>query len=326
MANLAALLSRRRECDNRAQLILITAFALAAIFLGLAIIVNSAIFTENLATRSENVESTEALEYRYGVTQFTGDVIEVANENNHTSHDDIRENVSDGILDANDYSGIQQVEGGAAVSLELSETTNGSRIFQNDGSNFTNNESNSTWTLVEEVNNTRAFELEISEFTNSEEFSIIANDTDTPDEDWKLEISADEVTVTRQDVSEPESCTVGTVESVDVTGATVNGQACPALEDSEEGDPMQFAAGIDDEYTIEFKGGDEINGSYSLVIEDGSDGEVSGIDDADYAEIDGPGESPYVVPAMYSATLDLDYETSRVEYQTAVRVAPGEPR
>lgn len=322
MANLAALLARRRECDSRGQLILITAFALAAIFLGLAIIANSAIFTENLATRSENVEASEALEYRYEVTQFTGGVIEFANENNHSSHEEIRENVEIGVKDLQSYTGIQQIERGAALSLSLVETRNGSRLFQDDGSELTNNTGEPDWTLADGVENTRAFKIDVIEIRDP--FTISANDTETPDEEWTLEISANEVIVTRQGGEEQERCTVDEVESVDITGLTVNGNSCPALEDTEDGEPMQFAAGIDSDYAIEFAGGNNINGSYSLVIEDGSDGEVSGIDDDDYGDVDASGETPYVTPAMYSATLELDYETQRVEYTTEIVVAPGE--
>jgi hypothetical protein len=113
MADLATLLSDRHS-HSRGQLILLTAFALGAIFLGLALIANSAIFTENLATRNENVESTDALEYRYSVTQATGEIVAFANEYNHTSHDEITANVEQGIRDMSAYTGIQQVERGDA--------------------------------------------------------------------------------------------------------------------------------------------------------------------------------------------------------------------
>jgi len=318
MANLAALLSRRRNCSSRAQLILVTAFALAAILLGLAIIVNSAIFTENLATRSENVESTEALEYRQGVTQFTGEVIDFANEHNHTSHETIRDNVTIGIEDTNRYTGVMSSEDGAGLSVTFDDYTDGARIFQDTGDDFANNQSEPDWTLAEDIENTRAFTLNTTEIGPGT-FTVVAADSASTDE-WRLDIEEDEIEVTHQ--GETESCDYD-VADVDLTSGTVNGETCPALIDTENGEPMQFAAGFD-EYDIRFEDGDVIReGNFSLVVDDD---DVDTIRDDDYAEIDGPGDGPYVRPAMYSARLGLEYETSRVNYETDVFVAPGEIR
>ncbi|WP_336327733.1 hypothetical protein [Halovenus sp. HT40] len=304
---------------DRGQLILVTAFALAAIFLGLAIIVNSAIFTENLATRSENVDSTKALEYRHGVTQFTGEVIGFANENNATTNETIRRNVTDGIRDINDYTGIQQAQRGTGIALELDSSTNGSRIFQSDAGTFENNETTADWTLATDVTRTRAFEINVTTHSTGD-FTVAVEDTDSSDE-WDLTISNSTVTVDRSGIS-TESCSVGTVETVDVTAATVNGEVCPALQDTEAGEDLYFAAGIDDEYEINFENADNIEGTYSLVVDNAS---LDGSTNDNYAEVDGPGSGARVTPAMYSAILDFEYETPEVEYETDVRVAPGEP-
>ena len=303
---------------DRGQLILVTAFALAAIFLGLAIIVNSAIFTENLATRSENVDSTKALEYRHGVTQLTGGVIGFANEHNASTNETIRRNVSDGIRDINDYTGVQQAQRGTGIAIELDSSTNGSRIFQSDAGTFENNETTEDWTLATDVTRTRAFRIAVTEHS-TDDFVVAVEDTGT--DEWELTISNSTVTVDRNGVS-TESCSVGTVETVDVTGATVNGEVCPALQDTKSGEDLQFAAGIDDEYEISFEDADNIEGTYSLVVDNAT---LDGSTNDNYAEVDGPGSGARVTPAMYSALLDFAYETPEVEYETDVRVAPGEP-
>jgi hypothetical protein len=303
---------------NRGQLILVTAFALAAIFLGLAIIVNSAIFTENLATRSENVESTEALEYRHAVEQFTGNIIEFANEHNYTSATAIRENVTDGVGDSNDYGGIQQARSGTAIALEFDRWTEGTRIFRDDDGTFENNESSEDWTLATAVRQTRAFEINVS--ANSGGFQIVANDTDTSSDEWTLTVQSSEVEVNRNGVP-TESCGDGTVESIDVTSGTVNGEVCPALEDTESGEDLFFAAGVD-EYEIRFENADDIEGRFRLVVDNTS---LDAGTNNNYAELNRPGEGARVTTAMYSARINFEYETPKIEYQTAIRVAPGEP-
>lgn len=316
-------LSRETRAVDRGQLILVTAFALAAIFLGLAIIVNSAIFTENLATRSENVESTEALEYRHEVTQFTGNLVEFANENNNSNEESIWRNVNDGIQDLNDYSGIQQARSGEAIALSLDSSTNGSRIFQTDASAFESNESSGEWTLATEITRTRAFEINASGFNSSEDFAIVANDTDNVGNDeWKLTISSSTLTVDRSS-GDSDSCSVGTVETVDVTAATVNGEVCPALQNTKDGEDLHFAAGIDNEYEIRFENPSDIEGTYRLVVDNKT---INPSTNDNYAESGDPGSGPHVTPAMYSATVRLEYETPGLKYETDVRVAPGEPR
>ncbi|MEF8915569.1 MAG: hypothetical protein V5A17_13145, partial [Natronomonas sp.] len=52
-----------RPADERGQLLIITALALAIILVGLALVRNSAIYTENLSTRqrTDSVEVTSTL-------------------------------------------------------------------------------------------------------------------------------------------------------------------------------------------------------------------------------------------------------------------------
>jgi hypothetical protein len=315
MADLATLLTRRQECKSRGQLILVTALALAAIFLGLAVIVNSAIFTENLATRSENVESTEALEYRHSVTQYMGEVVAFANENNHSSYSEIEQAVKDGTVDAEFYTSIQQAERGSGLALEYDSYTQGARIFQNDSSGFGNNNSNTPWTLATDIDNTRAFTFDVD---SPGDFLLIA---DNGSHTWEFEIddSADEVIV-RNPATTEERCSYTTLESFDITDATVNGSPCPALVDTAAGESMQLRDAFPDDYSIEFQSASGITGNYSLVIDNDN---VGTIRDSDYADSSG-GTSPFVEPAMYSARFDPEYQTARVNYETEVRVAPGE--
>jgi hypothetical protein len=303
--------------SDRAQLILVTAFALAAISLGLAIIVNSAIFTENLATRSENVDSTEALEYRHTTTQLTAEVMEYANTFNSSSEAALWQNVSHGVRAINDYSGIQQSRSGAAIALELNRSTNGSRIFQTDGTDFTANGTTSgDWTLATNVEQTRAFEINVSSFPGNG-FAVVVNGTD----EWRAEIDSSGIDVERPSGAS-ETCSV-TPETIDLTGATVNGEPCPALIDTTTGEPLQFGAGVSGDYAIEFENPDDIEGGYSLVVDNSS---LDAVTNDNYADDTSPGNNPQVTPAIYSAVVRMEYQTPEIDYRTMVRVAPGEPR
>ena len=85
--------------DDRGQLILVGAFIIAAAFIVLALVVNSAIFTENLATRDDVPGSQDALEFRDEVHQGVSNVIEGTNQNNGQTETDAEESVTEvGVL------------------------------------------------------------------------------------------------------------------------------------------------------------------------------------------------------------------------------------
>jgi len=71
--------------DDRGQIILIAALALAVTFIGLALVVNSAIYTQNLASRGEVAGSNDALEMRAMVETNVGQGVTAANRYNHSS-------------------------------------------------------------------------------------------------------------------------------------------------------------------------------------------------------------------------------------------------
>ena len=60
---------------DRAQLMLVTALALAVVLVVLVLLVNTAIYTENLATRGVDVGADDALEHRAAVVDGVGGVV-----------------------------------------------------------------------------------------------------------------------------------------------------------------------------------------------------------------------------------------------------------
>ena len=305
-----------RERD-RGQLILVAAFLLAVLFVGLAVVVNSAIFTENLATRSENVDANEALQYSHSVEQAVGSMLATANLNNEgqQSFDDLEDEITDALENASIYTGTQQVEYGSGVSVDLTGTEDGIRIFQNDGTNFTGNDSEEDWTVAEDVDRTRAFTLELGD-EPSGDFVVEANDTSTRNPEWVMTVDDEKLTVTADGGAET-TCAIDSYPiEIHVTDATIDGSPCPGLVDTEDGNPRHFAVGIDGSYDIEFEGGGNVDsGNYSMILK----GENAGLPDNQTAE-----GQPNQVDAIYSAIVDIQYQTSKVTYETQVRVAPGE--
>lgn len=318
-----AYLSGTGQRTDRGQIILIAAFILAISFVVLAVVVNSAIFTENLSTRDEVAGSHDALENRAEVEASLERLIETANHNHSLDNSDAEESVNN----INEHLAYDQSSLGRLIDVEHVSTEEGTRIGQDNASrNFTNNESETDWTVASDVESTRNFVFNITDSDSIATFSVLANDTTDPNTEWRMNVNGDITdTITVEIVIESgllgivsnEECTrdVNGDFTIDITSATVSGEPCHALyrlQDS--GAPLWFGADID-EYDIEFEGGDNVRGTYSLVV----DGETS---NPQFGE---PTEFPYVQEnIIYSMTVNYAYYTPVVGYETHVEAAPGE--
>jgi hypothetical protein len=329
----------RRE-GERGQLLLIGAFIIAVSFVVLALVVNSAIFTENLATRDEVAGSGDALEYRQEVTQSGGDVLTEINQNNSIDTSDQDDKLEENLGYINTQGGLQQSAQGRIVEVENGSVVieTGIKVAQDTSRPFSNTSATSDfpavvtdWVVVEDVETTRnlrmnitdldelaspsdprPFELEIENSSASWGMTIIYEDT------------TDLVTVTVESPTHgsPELCTRTATDfiEIDVTRGTVGGEPCHALSQTTDGTPMWF--GLEGEYDIKFNNYDSIEGTYSFIIDDGD------FDDDNFGDggsnPDDYSYDPYYRDAIYNATVPFNYHTADVGYETEIEIAPGE--
>ena len=69
---------------DRGQLLLITALAIAVILVTVALLLNAAIYTENVATRDTTADGAAAIEVRGDIVQSIGGIIEAENRHGKT--------------------------------------------------------------------------------------------------------------------------------------------------------------------------------------------------------------------------------------------------
>lgn len=334
---------------DRGQIILIAAFALAVTFVALALIVNSAIFTENLASRGETGGSDDALEARAMVEASAGEALYGANVHNTSSDSALDDGFEDGLVHTQQQLEFQQVTSGVLVDVSLVSGSQvyGSRIAQNEsgGRTFEDNalSGGGEWQVVTRAsrfsadhNATRSFEMNVSELpSSSDPFIVRANGTGGSPK-WRMEVYSntlgailvgDTITVDVTTPSGSESCTVSADREythIDVTEGTVDGEPCDALQRgfTDSGGLTvydgRFAHGVGDEYNVTFENGDDVRGNYSLVTRTTGASTTPNLDNT-------IGSSPYVTNAIYNVSVQFTYETSEVKYETRIRVAPGEP-
>jgi len=304
---------------ERAQLLLITALALAVILVTVALLLNAAIFTENVATRDTTADGPEAIELRGELVEGIGKLIETENHEGSgdadTISDDInataemvdRERAREGTIATLNHD-PDDIESGTL--LRYNDTDGGPKAFDESGA--------TNWTLVEELGSSRAFTVGLDADTldntttasSDESFGVRFNSTTA--ENVTLHIYDDDdsegtLTIARTENDGPpeRQCRIeheGSTVTVDITGDRLS-------TDESIVDCYRGLWPDNDPDSIEFVNIDEEVGTASVTVDEGNNwaDEVSDTD------------------AVYAATVEIGYQTTDLTFETTARIAPGEP-
>lgn len=331
--------------EDRGQLVLVAGFALAVVLVALVLLTNTAIFTENLATRDNGVGERDVLGYRSSVVDGAGGIVDRENaaEYGDGERDLLEGNVSDGLaaLDSQLREAAGRNAASARTDVDAATFTDGSLVRQNgtvaDPRQFTNATGAPNWTVATDLeragdgNATRAF---VAVVTADSLASVSASD---PDEAFHVVVtngsaawhayvyensSSGAIAVGVESVGEPASATTQVCSvsasnaTVDFTGRSLGGADCPGL--AFGGDVAGSAT--TDGYDVLVRNGDRAAGGYDLTVRTAGSGSVS------TGNLSTPpsADEPYSVPAVYAVELPIEYRTSEVTYAETVRVAPGE--
>ena len=314
--------------DDRGQLLLIAALAVAVILVGVALLLNAAIFTENVATRETGADGREAISIREATVADIGELIE--RENERENETDVTDRVGDGIDAMVPLLEREHIRHGIVVDLERQGIDEGERIEWDTDVNsddFTVERivddepvDEPEWTLLTDVNATRGFTLTINRTTLTtldepngtqlENNAFGIEFTNTSVSQYVYEDDGEVVVAQVSDGSVEHRCSIASADkvTVDLTG--------DRLETDEEMTrchrglwPTSDSSDID---TIEITNGDSAGGEFSLTIDDES---------AAASEDELTNE-----PAVYAATVDFRYTSAELDFETHIEVAPGAPR
>lgn len=305
---------------DRGQIIAITGLLVAVAIVGLVLVLNTAIYTENLASRGADQSGREAVEYRATVVDGVRGVAEAENGRETRDHERIRGNVSDGIVTIDNVTARNSALRGAATRIDLGSVQihNGTVIRQPDERGFENASGVGDWTLVSDAEGARSFSMVVKD-----DASLVSTNESHAEADgafylevddgssWRLYVYRNETTgdlaVAVDDGGMDEIWSTGDPEArIDLLEETINGDSRSEV---------NFTDDVTGAYEISFVNGDDAFGTYNLTVRGDS------VDSNDYAA---PPDSPDYVAIVYSVDLPLHYESPTVTYRTTVRVRPGE--
>jgi hypothetical protein len=309
--------------EDRGQIILITGLTLAVLFVAVVLLLNTVIYTENLATRGVDAGGAEAVEFRDGsVDDLTGIL--------YREHRNATGNATDGFLASADRYGrtvgeIRARDGVVAdVRVNASTVEPGYFVAQNETDagfqNMTAPDGTTTdWTVAGNATEARNFRLTVDPGSLSGSagtaFTVVADGTAAgTNETWSVALSNATggnltVTVDNGTATVAETFAPGPDgnHTVDLTGGAVNGEPFAAL---------VWAEGVQtgsDPFDVRYENGGEARGTYHLVVDDRDDGASPGRP-----------SRPYVVEGIYSVEVEVLHRTPGLTYGDTVRLAPGE--
>lgn len=321
---------------RRGQLILVGGLILAATLVSLTLILNSGIYTLNLATRAGSPADT-ALALQHGAEAGVGGLVESAIDDHPDDLALQRTNVTEGVPAIRERVGRITAHHSTYTNVTYLGETNGTRIRQDADRNFTNASGTSDWELVANAGGVRRFRLDVTrtDLVETTITSVGSSDAfrvrfiDGNGNEWLVYVynESSETKVVTENVASgtkfgPCSDASGTRTTINVTAGTVAGDRCPALEIFERlsGD-LEPTSGLTIRYNSTEPGGTRtVVGTYELTV----DASTSTVSDGDFQP--GPaGDYPVTRAAIYAVEVEFVYETSDLTYEASMTVAPGEP-
>ena len=298
--------------EDRAQLILIAAFALAVVLVALALVMNAAIYTENLATRSEAAGLSNAHTAQRATTNVATEALEYAHEvDNATTHSGIEDNVTAAIAGYNNVSRRQHASTGHVVDARVVSVTPGTNISGGDGGDFTGQSSTvEIWDVTRDASTVREFSMDIDTSTladhgaGTDEFRVVARDGS---QRWFFNVSKDPSTPNRaivgvNDTETYSECTVTSSQFIiNVSAGTVGGDDCPALD-------------LDDTpntFDLEFRNASSIQGDYELIV-----------DRNELGRADFTNSGPRARPVLFSVEIEFVYLSPDLDYESNIQIVP----
>lgn len=300
---------------ERGQLIIIGGVALALILVSLALLLNSLIYTENLANRDTSSDIRDVPLVRQEIAEMMNGSIAYVNRNNNTSHEALRSNLTAVLSDAEQRSQHQKANRGIFIDVSMVSVTNRTEVVHDNSSrNFTNVSGMEDWTLGSGINEVQDYEMhvyseDLTRMTDTgDPFWVIATDGSRT---WKMKVrndsSANEINVTVIDGDgnpDPEWCTAsGDDVWINITDGTVGGTDCSAL---------NFPGDVTSPYTLKYKNAHNVSGTYELTAITTKPVET--------AHYNTTGGSPRATYAINTTTVDLTYDSTIVSYSGTITV------
>jgi hypothetical protein len=297
-------------------LFVLAALALAVLIIGVALLLNSGVYSANLAAQNADGGVEEPREFLREAEIGANRVMEYSNYNNFSSYADLRRNFTVGVHNWSDRAHDHRARTGEGIEIREVNVTNGTRITQDtDTREFRNESRTVNWTVATGLGGVRQFRMNITTATLPNTSSVDTRNKYLTSEYFRIKVTPDGGSTKRIYVY---GNNTGEAALVRVAGgpsglsppckaaANPNDRVTLYISDgligSEHCEALDFLDDPTTPFAINFTNGDSIEGSYELFV----DGNFSAVDDGDFGT-DSNSDPPGIQRAIYNGTVGIDY-------------------
>jgi hypothetical protein len=317
----ALLVLKTMNYKNRGQLFVLAALALAVMIIGVAVLLNSGLFSANIAAQNSEGGVEEPRKFLREAELGTIRVIEYSNYNNYSSYTTLRENLSVGVKNWSSVAHHHRAREGVGVSARASAITMGTRIDQDSDDDFTNRTGSTDWNLTglngDGFSEVRQFRINVTNTSLENDpssgsvFRIQVEPTSGAPPERNIRVYNDSVGLIGVQVRDSSGTILGTCT------APVNDQGRATLYLSsgyiglDNCEALQFFdAPWLSPYHIEFNNAGSVSGVYELIGQNESDIAPLATSGNYFFQADS-GSDPFFAPAIYGATVNISYLSSQ---------------
>ncbi len=295
-----------QDCDStrdRAQLILVGSIALAFIIIGLVVVFNTVLFTDNLAAQGSVGEIENAQEFQQQVERDMPELVRHV-ENGTDSNPAFSGNVDGNVSTTYNRLLAETYADGSPtyvnVTFNESSSTFGTRVVQ-DGGEFVNNGNNGNWDPVTDRNVSEfTMNVSVAEVSNSgTDFEMMLTGDSGSNVELEMWYDGSELAINQTDDTNDPTCSI----PPGADGAVVINVSDGSSEGTCTFDSLD---NLSAPYTVEFTNGDQAGGQYTFL----SNGTISSGTNYNGRN----GSSPYVNHVLLEAGVDLYYQSRTVTY------------
>ena len=317
------------ETADRGQILVIVGLLIAVMLVALALVLNAAIFAENLSTR-ETADSEEPSSYAADTGSTVADVYNRTNDNDTRKAVYAKTSFNESLETWADSRSDTAAENGALFEADWT-THVGWRLEQDENRSFTpaDNDSATGWTVADGVRNISAFKLDVNrtklydgdDGAETGAFQLNISDGTT---DWKLYVYQNstngKINVSKGNPtnSSSEKCSQTADRAViDLRNENLTDSNCDAL---------NFSSAVSGPLVIRYEnvnvsGDERVNGTYTLVI-NGSDAvATNNTDHPDKFNVSGK-TTPTATAVVYAVRYDTRYQRKEVVHDVEGRHSP----
>ncbi|MCU4716592.1 DUF7261 family protein [Halapricum hydrolyticum] len=325
--------------DRRGQLLLVGAIALAVIILGLSVVANTVLFTENVGTGEDRVESSEIGEFSFEAQKGTRSLLLRVNHANETNTmAELDANVRRQVTNYSDGLARMYASAGTKiVDISYNRTlANGTRIVQRTDRNFTYPDGGSRvsdWSLFDDPADVGwiVFNVDLRNTSGRQMTVNVSGDSETLQYRFNRSNGGDgaalRVTTTNLNTGATDTT------ACESTGGRV-------LFDLRRGEAFSSectSPGIETlapPYEISVSDGHNLAGQYDVVVDGrwhSSESETLDAvntdtgNDLSYPHCTGSDPGPCVLPVVWEGQVDLAYRSDRTDFATTRNVTVYDP-